>query len=496
MADDRAHRSPLYILSQKLLLGLFRAFYLFEVKGLEHIPATGPVIIAANHINIFDALMIAACVPRRMRFVVWNRTFTLPVIGWFLRVTGGIAVDREKPDPSAFKESVRWLRGGNVLGIFPEGTYTTDGHLMPIKHGTARMALTANATVVPATLVGAYRSWPKAGPARKLFPRPWKVVLKFQEPIPAISGQRAASREQRAFAEQLTGKIADAINQTLEPSLRAEEKVDRLVGQPASHVRIYEWFFCLVLLVVFVRAQWDWWALIVAAAYFAYLLADVFLVRQSRRTRAARNFSPVLAVAAAVPSFLRAVGPLDQAGGNPATEMLAGLPKIVAWLVVDGWFLCYFLVVPYLVWAMIAYCFRKYLQFQRYVRGLLVTLYFCLLELLFLPFLRYEYPLPVDPSRRGLYGRLLELLGPMSEVRWFWLPSLIVSLSAFTLLFDFAHDRKRFRATWFLVVNAWLCAVVLRGYPLPCLAINFLTVALVFAYLNVFKFRAHDGRRI
>lgn len=485
-----------YRLFQKFLLRFFRTFYLFEVKGVEQLPGAGPVIIAANHINVFDALMIAACVPRRMRFVAWNRTFTMPVIGWFMRASGCIPIDREKPDPAAYKESLRWLAGNNVLGIFPEGKYTLDGHLCELKPGTARIALSAGATVAPATITGAYKSWPSSGPAKKVFPRPWKITLKFHPVIHPASAGRSAISDQRATAQQLIQKIGGAISSTLEPALRSEEKVDRLVEQPASHIRIYEWFLCIVLLVAWVRALWDWRALAVGILYFGYLLADVYLIRQRLLTRVARNFSPLVALIAAYPSLAQMIGPLPHENAEGAAALFDLVMTFLARAVVDWWFFCYLFVIPYILWAMIEYCFRKYIQFQRYVRGFLVTLYFTLLEIMFIPPIRHEYPLAIGPGQRGLYVRFLEWINPMTDTKLLLLPSLFVALSAFTLAFDFVHNRKRFWGLWFIVLNAWISAVVLRGYPLGCVAINFLTVALVFGYMNVFKFRAHDGRRI
>lgn len=448
MSASATRPGPGYRILQTVLLRFFRAFYLFEVKGLEHLPASGPLIVAANHINVFDALMIAACVPRRTRFVAWNRTFTLPVIGWFMRACGCIPVDREKPDTAAFKESLRWLAGGNVLGIFPEGKYTTDGHLMPVKQGAARIALAAGATVVPATITGAYRSWPSSGPAKKMLPRPWKVSLKFHPPLHTAS----ASADARAAARELTEKIAEAINRTLEPALHAEAKVDRLVEQPAPHIRIYEWFFCVVALAAWWRTHWDWRALAIAAAYVAYVIADVYVIRQSRLTRALRNFSPVAALVAAFPILRDAFGPM------PEIEWRGG--EIVR-------LICATVAASYMAWTMCAYHFLKYLQFQRFVRGYLVALYLTLLVLLFAPALQRM-----------------------------WLTALAVALSAYTLAYDFGHDRRRFRAACLPVIASCAALILLRGYPLFGVALNLAAVGLVFGYINVFKFRAHDGRRI
>jgi len=432
-----------YRLLQRFLLTFFRAFYLFEARGLENVPASGAVIVAANHINVFDALMIAAVVPRRMRFVAWNRTFTMPVIGWFMRASGCIPIDREKPDMAAFKQSLRWLADGNVLGIFPEGKYTTDGHLMPVKQGTARIALAAGATVVPATITGNYRAWPSSGPAKKMFPRPWKVSLKFHPPF------HVAPADVREAARELTEKIVGAINSILEPAVRAEEKVDRLVAQPASHIRIYEWFLCVVLL-----ATRQLWAAVVAGVYFVHQLADIYLIQQSLATRIARNFSPLVALALAYPALTRALG----------------LPA-VAGVALDWWSVSAVLAYGYVVWVHINYCFAKYLQFQRLVRGSLLTLYGALLALLFLPVMRQPLPLVIQPG-------------------------VVAPLVLFVLVFDFAHERNRFWAALPVALNAWVAAIVARRYPVWFAALSGVTVALVFAYMNLFKFRAHDGRRI
>jgi 1-acyl-sn-glycerol-3-phosphate acyltransferase len=419
-----------YRLLQRFLLGFFRTFYLLEVRSLEHIPVDGPVIIAANHVNPFDALVLVACVPRRMRFVVWNRTFDKPVIGWLLRATGCIPINRDKPDLTAFKESLRWLETGDMLGIFPEGRYTETGHLHELKPGTARIAMAAAAAIVPATLTGAYHAWPLRGSSAKMFPQLWKIAVKFHPPIQTTDAQRAD-------AQELTQRVAAAINSTLEPAVRAEDKVQLLVEEPASHIRVYEWALCLVLLTTGERC-----AAIVAAAYFAYLLVDVYGVRPTRLTRAVRNFSPALALAAAYPSLLRIIGP-------PPRGM---------------WIATYVGTGVWTTWMLISYCFRKYLQFQRLVRGMLLSVYACLLELIFVPSLARA--------------------------------SLVVTVSLFALMFDWAHNRKRFWETATIVGVPLAVALVLESYPMWVVTVNAITVALVFAYMHIFKFRAHDSRRI
>jgi 1-acyl-sn-glycerol-3-phosphate acyltransferase len=440
-----------YRIMQRLLRRFFRVFYLLEIKGLEHIPADGPVVIAANHVNPLDAIIIGACMPRRIRFVVWNKTFDLPVIGFLLRLTGCIPVNREKTDTASFRESLRWLEGGNILGIFPEGKYTLDGHLDDLKPGTMRIGLAAKATVVPATLTGAYRAWPLRGPHAKLVPHPWKITIKFHPPIQPSAADGSVAG-QRAAAVGLTEQLKAAINSSLEPAIRAEEKVERLVEQPAAHIRIYEWFFCVVMVVAAWMGRTDWWALGLAAVYLLYLVVDACLISQGWLTRALRNFSPVVALVLALPVWQRIFGPMPELGSAGADRIRLGAMLVV---------------VVYLVWSMVTYHFFRYLHFQRYVRGLLVALYLTILVLLLL-----------EPWRSS------------------WLTAVMVALSMYGLVYDLGHWRTRFWVAVLPVSAACTAMAWMRAYPLWLLAGNAVTVALVFLYISIFKFRAHDGRRL
>ncbi len=437
---------------QRCLRRFFRTFYLLEVHGVENIPATGPVIIAANHVNPFDAIILGACAPRQVRFIVWNRTFNQPAFRWIMNSVGCIPINRDRPDTVAFKESLRWLSAGNILGIFPEGRYTETGHLHELKPGTMRIALAANAAVVPATLTGAYKAWPLRGANAKAFPKPWKISIKFHpaipprspraattdsEPVAAVADRGTSITNQRTAAVELTEQLAAAISSTLEPAIRAEEKIARLLEQPAPPLRIYEWFLPIVLLLT---RQWP--CALIAGTYFLYLLADVYLIRQSAITRALRNFSPALALLAAYPFLLEVIG--LPAGG---------------W-----WIAAYVVILFYAVWMLVTYCYNHYRQFQRLVRGLLLTFYLSLLGLILIP---------------GLPR-----------------PSLAITVAVFLLAFDFAHDRRRFYPACLITPAALLPAVVAHGYPLAWLPASAGMVAAVFAYMHLLKFRAHDGRRI
>src|SRR5512139_2385233 len=89
------------------------------VKGRENIPREGGVIIAANHISYIDPPLLGAVLPRRATFLARKGLFEIPVLSWGMRQTA-IPVDREKTQPSTIKESVRRLKKGEVIVLFPE----------------------------------------------------------------------------------------------------------------------------------------------------------------------------------------------------------------------------------------------------------------------------------------------------------------------------------------------------------------------------------------
>lgn len=146
----------------RLLLWLF--YRRIDVVGMEHFPASGGVIIAANHHNsIIDAMLLIAVAPRRLRPLANAPLFRHPLIGPFLRLAGALPVHRRKEagdDPAKndalFEATTRTLREGGVIMIFPEGRTQPEPVLLELRTGAARMLLAAgppHAALLPAGLV-------------------------------------------------------------------------------------------------------------------------------------------------------------------------------------------------------------------------------------------------------------------------------------------------------------------------------------------------------
>lgn len=128
------------------------AWYDVHVAGQSHLPATGPAIVAGNHIGILDGPLMAILSPRPVHALTKAEMFASRAGGFLLR-SGQIPVDRFNPDPGALRQCLRVLRDGGVVGVFPEGT-RGPGDLSRFHHGAAYLALVTGAPVVPATFLG------------------------------------------------------------------------------------------------------------------------------------------------------------------------------------------------------------------------------------------------------------------------------------------------------------------------------------------------------
>ncbi|WP_040782635.1 lysophospholipid acyltransferase family protein [Nocardia pneumoniae] len=158
-----------YPLFKYVLLGpVLRLLGRPEVTGLQNIPRTGPVIIAANHLAVIDSLYLALVVPRRVTFLAKQEYFTGRGIRgrfnrWFYSVSGQVPVDRTGGSAAAdaLAAATRILEAGGVWAIHPEGTRSPDGRIYRGRTGTLRVAMATGAPVVPVTLSGTDRVNPR-----------------------------------------------------------------------------------------------------------------------------------------------------------------------------------------------------------------------------------------------------------------------------------------------------------------------------------------------
>ncbi|HVC32035.1 MAG TPA: lysophospholipid acyltransferase family protein [Chloroflexota bacterium] len=125
-----------------------------EVQGLENLPRTGPLILAPNHLHIADPPVLSAFLPRKIYFMAkqeaWGHSFMGLLSRWF----EAFPVRRGEADLAAYRYALKLLADGKVLGIFPEGHRSRDGHLQPGQPGAVILAQRAGAPIVPVGIHG------------------------------------------------------------------------------------------------------------------------------------------------------------------------------------------------------------------------------------------------------------------------------------------------------------------------------------------------------
>ncbi len=142
---------------------LIHTVYRVRVEGLEHVPEEGPCVVVCNHVSYVDAVVIAACVRRPVRFVMDHRIFRMPVLSFLFRTMRAIPIASAKDDPElkvcAFDEVRRALEAGDVVGIFPEGRLTASGEIETFRPGVQQILEVTPVPVVPMALRGLWGSF-------------------------------------------------------------------------------------------------------------------------------------------------------------------------------------------------------------------------------------------------------------------------------------------------------------------------------------------------
>jgi len=159
-AAGAAARFPLvYQLLRRPVRAALARWFELRVEGLEHLPAAGPFLVAANHHNYLDGVVLAAALPEPIAFLVMPRVWrATPLHPWLHRRLGSIPLRLERPDVGALRGALRALEAGRVVGIFPEGPFSVRGQLERGLPGVGLLAARAGVPVVPAGIRGTYQA--------------------------------------------------------------------------------------------------------------------------------------------------------------------------------------------------------------------------------------------------------------------------------------------------------------------------------------------------
>ena len=172
---QRLGYDTLRVLARLLVVGLFR----LRVAGREHWPAAGGALVCSNHQSYFDPPLVGLTCSRRMNYLARDSLMRVPGLSQLIKFLDAIPIDREGGGLAGLKETLKRLKAGELVLIFPEGTRTHDGEVAPLKPGFIAVARRSRVPLVPVGLDGAYQSWPRT--AR--FPRPARLAVVIGQPI-------------------------------------------------------------------------------------------------------------------------------------------------------------------------------------------------------------------------------------------------------------------------------------------------------------------------
>ena len=155
----------------------FTALGGWRASGRHNMPATGAVLLVADHLSFLDVFLLGIASRRPLNFVARSSLF-FPVLGFLIRSVGTFPIQRAGMGASGMKETLHRLRRGGIVTLFPEGTRSRDGKLAPLKSGIAVLVSRAGVPVVPAGIAGT-SAWPRS----RLLPVPRPVRIHFGPPI-------------------------------------------------------------------------------------------------------------------------------------------------------------------------------------------------------------------------------------------------------------------------------------------------------------------------
>jgi 1-acyl-sn-glycerol-3-phosphate acyltransferase len=151
-------------------------------EGLEQIPRDQPVMYVSNHSSMFDVWALFATLPGSVRFVAKKELFRIPLLGRAMLAVGHVPIDRaaRKSAFAAYDEAARMIRGGTSVLVFPEGTRSRTGELLPFKNAPFGLAIAAQVPIIPVYVHHTFEILPKG--AWRLRPRPIRLLV--GQPIP------------------------------------------------------------------------------------------------------------------------------------------------------------------------------------------------------------------------------------------------------------------------------------------------------------------------
>src|SRR5215210_192291 len=193
----RGVNRPLLLLTHLVLRPLILLFFRLGRTGLEHVPARGAFLLAANHRSFLDPWIIACCARRPIYFMAKSELFEWRLVGRLLNALGAFPVHRGESDETTMETARLLLERGEAVVVFPEGTRIRRGYLRRPRPGVGRLALETGAPVVPIAVLGSERA------RRGWLIRPVKIRVRCGRPLTFPRVERPSSRLAAELSERI-----------------------------------------------------------------------------------------------------------------------------------------------------------------------------------------------------------------------------------------------------------------------------------------------------
>lgn len=143
-----------YTKIKKFFSGLFRRLFRIRITNAQNEPQDESFVVCCNHTSLFDVVVIVIALKKQLRFMAKKEVFKVPILNWFAKSMGAVPVDRKSGDVGAIKKTIEILKGGDCVGIFPQGTRCPyeNPRETPIKDGVGMVAQRAGVGILPVAI--------------------------------------------------------------------------------------------------------------------------------------------------------------------------------------------------------------------------------------------------------------------------------------------------------------------------------------------------------